>query len=512
VEQLRATGLKPGRRLAAAVYHACGEILLEPDSTVTLETIRLLDETGIDTVFRPEPGEDPSEFIRAARNQAMSVNDLSLGLRADKAIYDRTGTLLVEAGVTFTAGMINNLRQRKIDRIYVRKTGEETRADQALAFRKRLRRLTAPPPAPIPDQLDAARLLKPEDCSPRRIDAMLESEGGEVALPRPENALLRELRPHATGELRSRQAKDGFLTMYDQAVACTATVLESFQHNRDLDYDEIGQTARSVIGGLIEDRDLLLNLTNIPSTHSYLTAHSLSVTLLAISTAASRGYERKQVLEVAYAAYLHDIGMLRVDPEIVARQGKLSDAELLQIRRHPIHSLDMLQALVKHRSGLSSSIPLVAYQSHEREDSTGYPKGRSGRFIHAYAKIVAMCDAYHAMACQRPWRQAMLPYQAMEQVVLMGARRQLDPTVIRAALACISLFPIGSWVQISGGDRARVVGLAGSNYAKPVVSIVERKGEFLKTPERVNLAEHNDVQVIRAIPPPEELAEVMEAF
>jgi HD-GYP domain-containing protein (c-di-GMP phosphodiesterase class II) len=215
---------------------------------------------------------------------------------------------------------------------------------------------------------------------------------------------------------------------------------------------------------------------------------------------------------MAHAAYLHDIGMLRVPGAIVEQAGRLAPMEVTEVRRHPIYGLDMLQRLVGRRSGLALSVPMVVYQSHERENGSGYPKGRRGRVIHDFAKIVAACDVYQALTSRRPWRPAMLPYTGMEQLVLMGARREMDPEVVRAVLACVQLFPIGSWVELADGSRGRVVAASGSNYARPVVSLTERRGAPLAAPQRVNLAEHRDLEVVRPIPAPGDAIEPMEGF
>jgi len=105
-----------------------------------------------------------------------------------------------------------------------------------------------------------------------------------------------------------------------------------------------------------------------------------------------------------------------------------------------------------------------------------------------------------------------LPYLAMEQIVLMGARREFDPEVIRSLLRYVSLFPIGSWVELSDGSRARVVAGNESNFARPAVSVVWRGAQRLEPPERVDLAAQQDLEIVRPAPEPEEGPEPMEGF
>jgi HD-GYP domain-containing protein (c-di-GMP phosphodiesterase class II) len=274
----------------------------------------------------------------------------------------------------------------------------------------------------------------------------------------------------------------------------------------------VGNLSRKVVGGLVEDRDLLLNLQNLKTEQNYLLGHSLGVTVLSISVATALGYNRKLVLEMGHAAYLHDVGMLKVPGEIVSKPGKLTSMEMMQIRRHPVFGLDMLQRLVGQRSGLAGSIPIVAYQSHERTNGSGYPKRRKGTVVHDFAKIVGVCDAYEAMTSRRSWRQPMLPYKAMEQLVVQASRGEFASDLVKAMLHCVSLFPVGSWVELSDGGTAKVVSSVEQNYTRPVVSVVFRNEQPLEEPERINLAEDKSINIVRPVPQPGEAGDLMEGF
>ena len=510
MEQLKVSALKPGAPLGGPVFHHSGETLLDAGNVPTPDVIRMLDEAGIDQLFHPEPGEDPGEFIHRARNLVMSVSDLKVGQRMTQAVFDRAGTLLVEMGAVVTDRIANSLRRRGVHEIYVRKGTKELDLDQVQAFRRARRRKSAGRPAPIDEQIDASRKIKTEDCNPDTIDELLEA--GQQLVSPSGDPFREELRKHDPLEARGQAAKDGFLAMYEQSAVDTAEMFQALQDKREVDAEKIGSLARGVVGGLSDDRDLLLNLSNIKTEYSYLLGHSLGVTMMSISLATQRGYDRRLVLEMAHAAYLHNIGMLRVPNEIVGKTGKLTEAETMQIHRHPIHSLDMLQRLVGRRSGLAGSIPIVAYQSHERENGSGYPKGRHGSVIHDFAKMISICDVYQALTSKRPWREPMLPYAAMEHVVMLASQKVFDPAVVRVLLGYMSLFPIGSWVELSDGTRGRVVAVTERDYTRPVVSVRLKGEESLEKPMRVNLADEKGVNIVRPIPCPEGVWNLMEGF
>jgi HD-GYP domain-containing protein (c-di-GMP phosphodiesterase class II) len=486
-------------------------MLVPQGRPLTSEVLRALEESGIEEILRPAPGEDPGEFVHGARNLAMGVGDLKVGQRMTQPVFDSAGALLVEAGAVVTSRVPESLRRRGIDRIYVRRSTAELRLEQVQSFRRALRSIEARRPEPFAREIDASRLIKPEECSSEVLDRIIDA-GGEVVVRNTAAPLTESMKNPDPLAGRTEGAKDGFMVLYEQSMARTSQLFTAMQCDREVDQEEISRLAREVVGGLVEDRDLLMNLAQMKTEYNYLLGHSLGVTVLSISVAAALGYDGPLVIEIGHAAYLHDIGMLRVPPEILTKGGALSQAERLQVRRHPVHGLDMLQKLVGRRNGLAGTIPITAYQSHERPNGTGYPKGRKDRVIHDFAKIVGLCDTFEALTSPRPWRAPLLPYKAMEEVILMASRRQVNPEIVRALLRCTSLFPVGSWVELTDGSVARVVAASADDYARPVVSVMFRGGQRLGSPERINVAGQNDVGILRPAACPAEVAGIMDGF
>ncbi len=511
MEELSVSELKPGERLDRPLLHASGETLLESGRTITRQTVRTFEEAGIDVVYRPEPGRDPGDFIHNARNTPINVRDLNVGHRSTKPLFDREGTLLMDEDMIISERLAERLEQRGVNWIYVRKDPSELNLNEVRSFRRQLERMERSMPAPIADQIDAARLIKAEDCNREFIDKLVES-GGPMRIKPGETPLSEQIQQHDPLEARSDERKSGFMMMYDEAVRRTSRMFGAFRQQREVDESWIGKVTRRVVGALIEDHDLLLNMATLGTPNDPLISQSLGATILSIAVASSSGYDSKQVLEVGYCAYLHDIGMLRVPRKILDKPGKLSALEQSEIHRHTVHNLDLLENLVGHRSGLTGTVPIVAYQSHERENGSGYPKGRKGSVIHDFAKVLSACDTYQAMTSTRPYRPGMLPYQAMEQLLLMAARGILAPVAVKSLLNCMSLFPIGSWVELSDKSIAQVVAGSGSQYTRPVVSVMFRGGELLSRPERINLAEERSLNITRPLPAPAEISSAMEAF
>lgn len=135
-----------------------------------------------------------------------------------------------------------------------------------------------------------------------------------------------------------------------------------------------------------------------------------------------------------WAALLHDIGKLLVPADVLNKPGRPDDEEWEVLRRHPQDGIAFIAPLVPWLGEWA----LAVAQHHERFDGTGYPQGLTGTDISRSARIVAVADAFEVMTAPRPYRRAVSPGAAREELTKC-AGTQFDPAIVRAFL-CISLF------------------------------------------------------------------------
>ena len=144
---------------------------------------------------------------------------------------------------------------------------------------------------------------------------------------------------------------------------------------------------------------------------------------------------------------------------------------------------------------------LIGYQSHERDDGSGYPRHRSGTLIHRYAKIVAIADAYSAMTASRPYRAPVTPYDAAKQILIDNSQHKFDREIVRAFLDCMSMFPVGSWVELSDGRRGTVVRANPGRHLQPVIA--ELDADDMPTDTQIDLSHQPALKVVKTGPPRE---------
>ena len=164
---------------------------------------------------------------------------------------------------------------------------------------------------------------------------------------------------------------------------------------------------------------------------SYTGAHSRDVVERAIEVANQLGLEQAEIADVEKVALLHDIGKIAVPDAILHKPGPLSPSEWEEMRRHPEASAK----LVAEVPGLEHLAPALRAE-HERWDGAGYPDGLAGEAIPIASRITFVCDAYDAMTTDRPYRRALSPEEAREEI-WAGAGSQFCPVCAAALLAVL---------------------------------------------------------------------------
>ncbi len=156
--------------------------------------------------------------------------------------------------------------------------------------------------------------------------------------------------------------------------------------------------------------------------------------------------------EVYYAALLHDVGKIGISDTIITKEGKLTDEEYAEIKKHPILGAQILSRI--------SEFPYLivgASGHHERYDGKGYPYGLKGTDIPEIARIIAVADAYDAMSSKRSYRDP-IPQQILREELVKGTGTQFDPEYARLMLHLIDVD-----TEYEMCEREEVVELAGKD-------------------------------------------------
>jgi putative nucleotidyltransferase with HDIG domain len=148
--------------------------------------------------------------------------------------------------------------------------------------------------------------------------------------------------------------------------------------------------------------------------------HSAAVAVYARDLANAQGLPVEDVAKIQLAALLHDIGKIGVPTEVLNKQGPLDDDEWSHIRRHP-----EIGEQIAGEAPFFAEISRFIRHHHERPDGRGYPDGLVGDRIPLASAIIGLADAYNAMTSCRPYRSALAPEEAVDEL-RRGAGAQFD--------------------------------------------------------------------------------------
>ncbi len=173
----------------------------------------------------------------------------------------------------------------------------------------------------------------------------------------------------------------------------------------------------------------------IDANDPYTAGHSKRVARYAKMIAVRMNFSPDEIEEVYYAGLIHDVGKLGIDNKIINKNGRLTDEEFAEIKRHPILGYGILKDI-----SVKGKFADGAKCHHERIDGRGYPDGLNGEEIPPLARIIAVADAYDAMTSKRSYRD-VLPQKVVREQIEEGIGTQFDPVAARIMLDMIDEDP-----------------------------------------------------------------------
>ncbi|MBF0344959.1 MAG: HD-GYP domain-containing protein [Nitrospirae bacterium] len=167
-----------------------------------------------------------------------------------------------------------------------------------------------------------------------------------------------------------------------------------------------------IVDLIISDDKTSLNLLQITSHDFYTYTHSVNVGLLSImlSKALFKGSDAHDMHELGAGFFLHDIGKVKVPPEIINKPGRLTEEEMMKMRIHPYQGYKILT----ETNQLTQECKYIVLQHHERANGTGYPSRLTGDDIHVYGRIGCIADVYDALTAERSYKPSMPPFDALK--------------------------------------------------------------------------------------------------
>ncbi|MDD2367900.1 MAG: HD domain-containing protein [Sulfuricurvum sp.] len=178
---------------------------------------------------------------------------------------------------------------------------------------------------------------------------------------------------------------------------------------------------------ILHDNCAVESLMKITAHDYYTHTHSINVSIYTLSLGSFLGIEGNDLEVLGMAAILHDLGKSKIDYEIINKNGKLTDDEFAQMKKHPElgHEIALKLGIMDERilSGIR--------HHHEKIEGGGYPDNLKGDQISQFARIIGACDVFDALSTKRSYKD---PMSSFESLLLMKQQMKghLDMGIVDA--------------------------------------------------------------------------------
>lgn len=366
----------------------------------------------------------------------IKTSDLKPGMVTAESVKTKRGQELIPAGTTLTKQLISHMEFYSIDFACIDETSilteEEIQAALQAAMAQKLGHST--------------QEIKTVGSQP------------EVTSPKNEVAYSQKVKRSKSFQEYSLQSSMVTKMLQDQ--------LEGFVFEKQpLDFDELLKGVKSLITPgqtVIQYFDMLHNLR---SSDDSVYSHSLNVAMISRILGKWLKWTGSDLDSLVIAGLLHDIGKMLIPPEILNKEGKLTDEEFEQIRWHPRAGYDLIKDLK-----IDSRIKKAALQHHERCDGTGYPMRVDEIMLDDFAMVIAIADVYDAMTAARKYRAPLCPFQVIREFERDGYHKYKTEFLL-TFLRRIATTYQNNRVILSDGQAAKIILLNQNSLSEPLVQL-----------------------------------------
>ena len=282
-------------------------------------------------------------------------------------------------------------------------------------------------------------------------------------------------------------------SVYEEYMNYIESVFTHYATHKEIDQEELSDTVQDLCIFIKEHRRYILrvNATIESEERNFLIIHTMRTTVLCLAIALQLHLPLSKMIELGVTSILHEIGMLRLPPQLYMTSKKLSVREKAQISKHTLLGYTIIKDL-----NFGLSIQLGVLEHHEKENGTGYPRRLSGEKISSNAKIIAVACTYEAISSPRSYKDEKSTFDALLEM-LQNREHAYDGSVIKALLYTVSLYPIGTFVYLSNRKIAEVIDTNPDNPKTPIVQLLTEKdadGSF----KTIQIGENN-INILRIL-------------
>lgn len=271
--------------------------------------------------------------------------------------------------------------------------------------------------------------------------------------------------------------------IYSETAGVLSSLFNDIKKGQAFSLVEVTSAATQIVGSVARNPDALLWLSQLRSKDNYHYQHALNNSILMVAAGRQIMLPQQQLVSLATAGLVHDIGMVHIPDSILHKCAALDDDERRQVIGHVEDGI----ATLRGSPAIGEEVIQIMREHHERYDGSGYPRKLSGDGISLLGGIAGICDCYDAMISVRPHAPPIAPLQAL--TALYNTKGQLfQAALVEKFIRCIGIYPVGSLVLLNSQEVAIVIEQRLTQRLHPKVLVVldENKNK-LDSPWEIDL-------------------------
>jgi len=281
--------------------------------------------------------------------------------------------------------------------------------------------------------------------------------------------------------------------IYTNALAVLQDIMVELRRGEKASFSHASDVAAGLAEAMRLHRRPLIALTAVKNYDEYTFNHSVNVCIYTTALAEALTTDAEEVVRIAQASLLHDVGKILIADEILYKPGRLSDGEWEVMHQHPVVGAKILV----EAQGVDELAVNVAFGHHLRYDRQGYPQLMATVTLDPVTELVNVIDVYEAVTAKRPYKKPFPPERATE-LLLEGCGRDFNPVCVEAFLGCFGVYPAGTRVLLEGGCQGEVLSTNPQDPFHPLVRVThDPEGEPVAGGEVVDTAEQDEAAGFR---------------
>ena len=245
-----------------------------------------------------------------------------------------------------------------------------------------------------------------------------------------------------------KESKKKANEVFSEAFDTVKEIVQSVHLEKAVNMRKVSSMVHSMVDDILENRDAMVGLTNIKMYDEYTFAHSVNVSVLAISLGSYLSFDKPQIAALGIAGMMHDIGKVSIPLEIINKPDKLTDEEFQIIKRHPVEGALILADV----PAMTRLAMVAAFEHHQHGGVRGYPRMDDVVQMHPFSEIVAMADIYDAIIAARVYYKVATPPDQAIRIMLKKRGTAFNPVLVKAFVNMIGIYPVGTLVKLDTGE------------------------------------------------------------